>query len=282
MRALVKSTESEQLTQAEANWLEAHAAYEKADFQPAAEAYQRACRLYDGLDDESYIDSMLGLGLCLDHLGRSEESEGLNVEVINSPVANVTQKAIARRNVVYAEGVRNFTNADFAAAHASFAKALTLYPDDDDFKSDILMWLGACHTQLGQFAAAGETYSDLLSSHAAHESVKTQASQHSAFAEGQVLFAARRYRDARNKFEELLKNRSDANEFRNDVVLMLAHCSFHLADFGQARCRYRQILKTRDASPEQKLEAREWRNALPGFFERLLRIFVRAAAPTRP
>ena len=119
-------------------------------------------------------------------------------------------------------------------------------------------------------------------SQGAHESVKTQASQRHAFAEGQVLFAAHRYRDARNKFEELLRHRGGANEFRNDVVLMLAHCSFHLAEFGQARRRYRQILKTHNASPEQKLEAREWRSALPGFFKRLLRIFARAAAPTRP
>ena len=109
----MKSTESEQLTQAEAHWLEAHSAYDMGDFARAADSYREASQRYNGLDSESYIDSTLGLGLCLDHLGRSDESEQLNLLVINSAVASPTQKAIARRNVVYAEGVRNFTNADF-------------------------------------------------------------------------------------------------------------------------------------------------------------------------
>ena len=144
------------------------------------------------------------------------------------------------------------------------------------------MWVGACHTQFGQFAAAGETYTDLFGSRGAHESVKTQANQRHVFAEGQVLLAARRYQEARNKFEELLRNRGAGNKFRREVQLMVAHCCFHLAEFGQASRRYRQILKTRNASAEQKSEAQEWRSALPGFFERLVRLFVRATAVTRP
>ena len=277
----MEETDSARLTQAEASWLEAHTAYEMADFPLAAEAYERAGLLYEGLDAASYVDSLLGLALCMDHLGRNAESETLNKRVIANRTASVAQKAIAQRNLIYAEGVRNFANTEFAAAHASFAKALTLHDEDDDFRSDILMWMGACHSQLGQFAAAGDTYTDLLSSQGAHESVKSQASQRQAFAEGHLLFAARRYREARSKFEELLRQRNTASEFRSGVQLMLAHCCFHLSDYGQANRRYRQILKTRNASQDQKREARQWRRAVPGWLERLVRSF-KVTAASRP
>ena len=251
----------------------AEACYEMADFAQAAALYRDAAREYRAIDSAAYLDSLLGLGLCLDHLGNHKESELIYGQVIEAGNAAASQRAAAKRNLVYAAGVRYFAGADFAAAQACFAKALTLNPDDDDFRSDILMWVGACQSQLGHFAAAGETYTDLLSSHGAHDSVKSQASQWQVFAQGQVHFAARRYQEARGKFEEILGRRGTANEFRSGVTLMLAHCYFHLSEYRQASRRYRQILKTRNASPEQKIEARQWRRALPGLMERCLRSF---------
>jgi tetratricopeptide (TPR) repeat protein len=273
MRLVVEEPDSEKLAQAEACWLQAHAAYDRADFPAAAESYKAASALYESLDPPSFIDSLLGWALCLDHLGCSDEGAEVHRRVIVSAAASPAQKNAARRNLVYAAGVRNFGNADFAAAHACFAKALALQEADDDFRSDILMWLGACHSQMGQFAAAEETYHDLMVSDGAHESVKSQASQHQTFAEGHLLFGARRYKEAQGKFEKLLRVTGAGNEFRGSVTLMLAHCSFHLAEFGQASRRYRQILKTRNASPEQKNEARQWRRALPGLLVRGLRLF---------
>jgi tetratricopeptide (TPR) repeat protein len=257
----------------QAHDLTAQAAYSSADFYRATDSFRQACRCYEGDDWPAYFEAQLGLGLCLDHLGHFEESQRLNRSIIGSPQAAPSQKAVAKRNLIYAEGVRSFSAADFGAAQACFAKALSLHPGDDDFRSDILMWMGACHSQLGQFAAAEETYSDLLTSDGTHDSVKHQANQWRAFAEGQVHFAARRYQEARVKFEEILKRRGTANEFRSGVTLMLAHCCFHLCDYGQARRRYRHILKTRNASREQKEEARQWRRALPGLLERCLRVF---------
>ena len=259
--------------QAEAHALAAEASYDMADFARAAESYRHAALGYRNIDAAVHIDALLGLGLCLDHLGQHTESELVYGQVLESDTAAPSQKAAAKRNLVYAAGVRYFANADFAASQACFAKALTLNPDDDDFRSDILMWMGACQSQLGHFAAAGETYTDLLSSHGAHESVKSQASQWQVFAQGQVHFAARRYQEARGKFEEILKRRGTANEFRSGVTLMVAHCYFHLCEYRQASRRYRQILKTRNASPQQKTEARQWRRALPGLIERLVRSF---------
>ena len=52
--------------------------------------------------------------------------------VIGSALASGAQQAAAKRNLAYASGVRNFGNADFAEAHASFARALALHQDDDD------------------------------------------------------------------------------------------------------------------------------------------------------
>ncbi len=259
--------------QAEAHAIIARALYESADFSRAADAYRQAIELNRTLDDTAHIDALLGLGLCLDHLGNYSESERLYNQVINARAASSVHRMAARRNLVYASAVRSFGAADFAAAQALFAKALTLHPNDDDFRSDILMWLGACHSQLGHFAAAGETYTDLLASGGAHESVKTQATQCQVFAEGQVHFAARRYQEARGKFEEILKRRGSGNQFRSGAMLMLAHCCFHLSDYRQASRRYRHILKTRNASPEQKREARQWRRAVPGLLERILRSF---------
>ena len=259
--------------QAEAHALTARALYESADFSRAADGYRAAIELRRGPGGLVHFEAVLGLGLCLDHLGNYAESERLYQQVINAGTASETQKMAARRNLVYAAAVRSFGATEFAAAQALFAKALTLHPNDDDFRSDILMWLGACHSQLGHFAAAGETYTDLLSSGGAHESVKTQASQCQVFAEGQLHFAARRYQEARSKFEELLKRRGTGNQFRSGAMLMLAHCCFHLSDYRQASRRYRHILKTRNASADQKREARQWRRAVPGLLERILRSF---------
>ena len=259
--------------QAEAHAITARALYESADFSRAADGYRQAIELHRGQSVPAHFEALLGLGLCLDHLGNYTESERLYQQVIKAGAASEAQKIAARRNLVYAAAVRSFACADFAAAQALFAKALTLHPNDDDFRSDILMWLGACHSQLGQFAAAGETYTDLLSSGGAHESVRTQASQCQVFAEGQLHFAARRYQEARSKFEELVKRRGSGNQFRSGAMLMLAHCCFHLSDYRQASRRYRHILKTRNASPDQKREARQWRRAVPGLLERILRSF---------
>lgn len=247
--------------------------YDIADFPKAAEAYREARRLYEGSDSALYMDATLGLALCLDQMGEHGEAESLHNLVIESSRASDSQKNAARRNRVYADGMRNFGAAEFATAHACFAKALELHAVDDEFRSDILMWMGACHSQLGQFAAAGETYTELAAIRMANESVKAKASQRQVYAEGQLHFAAGRYHEARGKFEEVLSQRGSVNEFRSGAMLMLAHCCFHLSDYRQAGRRYRQILETGNATAEQQREAREWRRALPSLLRRCLRLF---------
>lgn len=259
---------------AEALRLSGDLLYEHGDFASAGEAFQAAVET-PGAPEWVRLDSRLGLGLCLDHQGRHDEAGECNREVIRSTGATSEQVAAARRNLVYAAGVRHFAESDFAAAHACFAKALTLHPGDDDFRSDILMWLGACHGQLGQYAAARDAYADLVGNQSTHDAVRGQAAVWKDFAEGQVLFTERRYQQARQKFEGILARRNVGNEFSSGVRLMLAHCLFHLSEYTQARRNYRQILKTRNASTEQKAEARRWRNAVPGLVERLARAFGR-------
>ncbi len=248
--------------------------YEHGDFAAAAEAFQGAVEL-PGEPAGVRLESLLSLGLCLNHQGLHDEASRCDREVIDSPLASAEQVAAARRNLVYAEGVRRFAEADFAAAHACFAKALTLHPGDDDFRSDILMWLGACHGQLGQYAAARDAYQDLVVNRSTHVAVRGQAAVWKEFAEGQVLFTERDYQQARQKFEGILARRPAANEFLSGVRLMLAHCLFHLREYTQAGRNYRHILKTRNASREQKAEARRWRGAIPGIVERLTRAFGR-------
>ena len=247
--------------------------FEAGDMDRAERSYRRAVRLCDpGTADRH--QGLLGLGLSLDHLGRTEESRVLYQEILDDPGGRESERLVARRNLVYADGVAYFARGDFEAARASFSKALTLHPTDDDFRSDILLWVGACSAQLRQFAAAREAYAELLSSPGAHDSVKAQARQWCAFAEGQLHFAARRYRDARAKFEEILARRGAANEFRSGVALMVAHCCFQLRDYSQARRRYRSVLKAGNASQAQKHEARKARRAMPGVFERWYRTFA--------
>jgi len=258
---------------AEALRLSGDLLYDHGDFAMAAEAFRGAVGTA-GVPEAVQLDCLLGLGLCLDHQGLHDEAQGCHREVIASAGASSEQLA-ARRNLVHADGVRHFAEADFASAHASFAKALTLHLGDDDFRSDILMWLGACHGQLGQYATARDAYQDLVGNRSTHEAVRGQAVVWKEFAEGQVLFTERRYQQARQKFQGILARRSVGNEFSSGVRLMLAHCLFHLREYGQARRNYRQILKTRNASRAQKIEAHRWRKAVPGLLERLARAFER-------
>lgn len=274
----MQTIRSEKLAQAEARWLEAHAAYEMGDFPRSAEAYRAASLLYEDLDAASYFDALLGLALSLDHLGQHRESLEHNRRVLEARSASAKQKADAQRNISYAEAVRCFSNAEFAAAQAQFTKALDLDAENGDFRSDILMWLAACHTQLGQFAAAGATYADLLATAGTHDVLRTEVSQRHTLAEANVLFAARRYNDARSKYEELLRRCDAADEMASGARLMLAHCCFQLSEYGQARRRYREILQARGASAEQKREAHQWYRAIPGWLQRLLRSFAKPAA----
>lgn len=249
----------------------ASACYELGDFERAEGGYRQAAELYAETAPER-MEALLGLGLCLDHRGLSGQSRVIYTAVLAAPGVSAAYKAVARRNLVYADGVACFSRGEFEAARAAFFKALSLHPSDDDFRSDILLWVGACSAKLGQFAAARDAYADLLGSTGTHESVKAQASQWCAFAEGQMHFAARRYADARAKFEEILARRGVANEFRNGVKLMAAHCCVQLRDYGPASRRYRQVLKTSSASQAQKSEARKARRAVPGVVERWFRL----------
>lgn len=249
--------------------------YEVGDIDRAEASYRRAMQMCDPGSAGRY-EALLGLGLSLDHLGRSDESRLLYQEIIADPGARELDRLVARRNMIYAEGVNYFARGEFEAARASFNKALTLHTrEDDDFRSDILLWVGACSAQLGQFAAAHEVYAEVVASTGAHDSVKAQASQWCAFAEGQLHFAARRYQDARAKFEEILARRGVANEFRSGVALMAAHCCLQLREYTQASRRYRSVLKAGSASQAQKREARQARRALPGVIERWYRTFAR-------
>lgn len=247
--------------------------YEVGDIDRAERSYRRALSLCDPGTADRY-EALLGLGLSLDHLGRSDESRQLYQEILADPMARDGDRVVARRNLIYSDGVNYFARGDFEAARASFNKALTLHPDDGDFRSDILLWVGACSAQLGQFAAAHEAYAELVASSSVHDSVKSQARQWCALAEGQLHFAARRYRDARAKFEEILAVRGVTNEFRSGVALMAAHCCLQLREYTQAKRRYRSVLKAGNASQAQKREARQAWRAAPGMFERWYRTFA--------
>ncbi len=107
--------------------------YEAAEFEQAAQAYR-----------EAVAHAMLGLGLCLDQLGRYDEAGAAYRSVLDSAGASEEQKKSARRNLAYGEGMRAFSAGDFTSAQANFVKALTLQPDDDAFRGDILKWLSAC------------------------------------------------------------------------------------------------------------------------------------------
>lgn len=251
----------------------AGACFELGDVARAEASYRRASELIAPGEAE-YFEAILGLGLCLDQMGRLDESRRLYEELIRDTRAAESYRRIARRNMLYAEAVATFARAEFDAARALFVKALTLHPGDDDFRSDILLWVGACHARLGQYAAAREAYAELLTLPEAQESVKGQARQWCVFAEGQLHFAARRFQEARAKFEEILANRGVANEFRSGVTLMVAHCCAQLREYSRASRNYRYILKTRNATVAQKSEARRARRALPGFAERWVRGFV--------
>lgn len=90
------------------------------------------------------VESLLRLALSLDHLEHYAESENLYRQVLEAQSASESQRAAARRNLAYAEGIRHYATAEFSAAHTCFVKALTLQPEDDEFRHDVLRWLGAC------------------------------------------------------------------------------------------------------------------------------------------
>ena len=108
--------------------------YQAAEFEQAAEEYRK----------QTTPDALLGLALCLDQLGRDQEAADVYRRLLASPEADEQQKNAARRNQAYGEGMRHFAAGDFSAARAGFVKALTLQPEDDAFRTDVLRWLAVC------------------------------------------------------------------------------------------------------------------------------------------
>jgi|SoiMethySBSTD1v2_1073268.scaffolds.fasta_scaffold574890_2 tetratricopeptide (TPR) repeat protein len=90
------------------------------------------------------VESLLRLAHSLDHLEDYAESEDLYRQVLEAQSASDFQRAAARRNLAYSEGIRHYATGEFSAAHACFVKALTLRPEDDEFRHDLLRSLGAC------------------------------------------------------------------------------------------------------------------------------------------
>jgi len=90
------------------------------------------------------VESLLRLAHSLDHHEDYAESEDLYRQVSKPNPPAIFQRAAARRNLAYSEGIRHYATGEFSAAHACFVKALTLRPEDDEFRHDLLRWLGAC------------------------------------------------------------------------------------------------------------------------------------------
>ena len=74
------------------------------------------------------VESLLRLAHSLDQLEDYAESEDLYRQVLEAQSASDLQRAAARQNLAYSEGILHYAAGEFSAAHACFVKALTLRP----------------------------------------------------------------------------------------------------------------------------------------------------------
>jgi tetratricopeptide (TPR) repeat protein len=248
-------------------WL-ANVLFDAGDTAGSAEQCRLVLDSLGSVNETRRVAILLALGHLKFAMQEYSAAAGFYSDVLSSTKAKEEDKRVANQELLFVDGIRLYDSHNLEEARAAFLRLLA-QPIDKATRQNALDWLATCYWELGHFAAAHDTYREILASEPA-EAERERAHESMTVAEGHMLYDARKYGEAQSRFQWILDNHIAEDSYRVDAFLWLGHCFFQLRNFSQAKRCYIHVRESSSATEEQKDTAERWRKAIPSVWARLL------------
>jgi len=192
-------------------------------------------------------------------------------EAFEQAVANLTErtekryKNRLRKEVYWNLATVYYDLGDFEKSISTLHQVLSLYPQDDLYRRNILAWLGQSYHAKGDLNDAVGFYRQVLNSPNASGSEKASIYQ----GLGKVFFDLGNYDAALYAFNEAVSFFTWGDEFYGDLLLWLGGCYEAKNDHKQAQQCYTKILGSISALQKYKDLAEAYLAQLPDPYNRV-------------
>jgi tetratricopeptide (TPR) repeat protein len=208
------------------------------------------------------------LGLILQSSNRPVEAcEAFHRALIEVNVQSYQpDKLTIRQEAYWHLGALYYELRDYDKAIGVLEKLLSLCPEDDLYRRNVLMSLGKSYHEAGNSSKARICYEKVLNSPLASENEKASTRQ----GLGVMYYDLGKYDEATAMFQSAVDHFTWEVPFYGDTLLWLGNCYYAKGDYGKAADCYNKVAVLPYASERDRKSAQEYMALLPESFKRTL------------
>jgi len=218
-------------------------------------AYSEVLRCH-AKDVPAYWTALYWLGRSYDATEDYPKARDCYAEVVAASRPAEDDKVLARKELAWVLAKLSYESGNYAEAATAFEEVITHYKKSDQDYWSAILWLAYSYEGLGVYGKARPLFEAALDSAHASDADKVTARKGLARNAAGMAYESGDYKQAAEKFEEVLDQYPDTDPDHWHTFIWLASCLSGLGNYAKAQECYQHVLGSRHATDHDKVLAR--------------------------